>query len=89
MLADFRSCRPNSTFLLHGAASVIAPGTNMDARWHRERAQWIEQADKRMVALISSRTGCRKEHLAMLLHQARTIDSAKALEIGLVDEVAE
>lgn len=85
MAGDRIITQPHAKWMVHEASS-FAYGRAEDMR---ARADLLEQTNKQMAELYAAQTGRPIEEMLQLMAAETWMDSAKALELGFTDEVAE
>lgn len=80
-----RYCCQHSTFMFHGVGLVL--NGNIEEKAAREVLNGILADQNRIGSILVSRTNVTADQAGEFFREARTIDSATALGLGIVSEV--
>lgn len=78
---------PSSTFLFHGIATGNIGGLSVPQM--REQLSQLEQDEKRMSTIITSRSDLGPRQLTKFYREGRSIDAKEALERDVIQEIKE
>ncbi len=86
LAGETRYACPHSTFMFHGAGFDIER-TRLEEKNLRESLDSLLADQKRMAALISSRSGISADKAGELLREASTKDANAAFTAGIIHEI--
>lgn len=87
LAGDERYASPHSTFMFHGVAFTVTMVEQQETTLLRERLASVEADNKRLGGIVAERTNLSEEEAAALYAEAKTMDTAEAVRLGLVHEV--
>lgn len=87
LAGDTRYACPHSTFMFHGVGFNAPPNMRFEEKFLRERLDGIDADQKKIAAIIESRTKLTGAVLEELFLEARTKDAEWALDVGIVHEI--
>jgi ATP-dependent Clp protease, protease subunit len=88
LAGEERYACPHSTFMFHGVASGVQPGsTSLELKQLRERERTVKADELRIGSIIEQRTNLSHRDVASLFREARTKDAASAVGAGIVHQI--
>jgi ATP-dependent protease ClpP protease subunit len=87
LAGEERYACPHSTFMFHGVAASLPPGSQFEAKQLRERLDNIKADELRIGSIIEQRTDLTNRQVAALFREARTKDAAQAVSAGIVHQI--
>lgn len=84
LACDKVTATPNSYLLIHRVAGGIY-GENLEEI--AQSVKLLEEAEQRVIAIYAAKTGKTPDEIFTLMNAAEYLNAAKALELGLLDEI--
>lgn len=84
LACDKVTATPNSYLMIHRVAGGIY-GENLEEI--AKSVQLLEEAEQRVVAIYAAKTGLNPDEVFNLMNKADYLNSSKALELKLIDEI--
>ena len=82
-----RYATPHSTFMFHGVGFDVPTGTRLEEKNVREQLDGILSNQKRIGAIITSRTNLTEIEVGALFREAQTKDATFAVSSGIIHEI--